>query len=141
MKTSISTFDLTNCRIQARIESYQTGREVSCSDIIERELSKAKRQEKSLINLVHFTDDESKPVRSNSSNIGKTIIVETEDGNICRYTVVLKSTDINPDNNVVSTRSNIGKALKTVAVDDVIDVNGEVWHIIDIVDNQQTVSA
>lgn len=142
MKTNISSFDLANCRIQARLESMRTGQEVTFTEVLERELNKAKRNEKSLINIVYFApeQDESK-VRIDDSNVGKTIIVKNEKNNIIRYTVVSNSNEINPDNNIVSTRSNIGKVLKNAKVDDVVEINGLLCQIIDIIDPVESTTA
>ena len=142
MKTNISSFDLANCRIQARIESFQTGREITFNDILERELNKAKRNEKSLINVVHFApeQDESK-VRTGDGNIGKTIIIQHENNNISRFTVVANSNEINPDNNIVSTRSKIGRMLKNAMIDDVLEIDNQLWHVMDIIDSSQSATA
>jgi hypothetical protein len=138
MKTNISYFDLSNCRIQARLESMKTGRVVTCTEVLERELNKAKNNQKSLIDIVYFVpEQDDKPV----SNIGKTIIVEQETGNISRYTVVLNSNEVNPDLNIVSTRSNIGRILKTVNIDDIVEINGQLWHIMDIIEPSATTTA
>jgi hypothetical protein len=136
MKTNISYFDLSNCRIQARIESKQTGRTVSYSEVLERELAKAQRNEPSLVSI-HFvlpSDEKSEP---KICNIGKTIIVEQESKNISRYTLVQNSNDINPDLNIVSTRSTIGRALRYASVDEVVIVNDQLWRIIDIIDKKK----
>lgn len=139
MKINISSFDLSNCRIQARLESKQTGKQITYSEVLERELDKAKKNQKSLINIVYFAPDEDETVvRNDESNVGKTIIVEHENNNICRYTLVSNSNEVNPDLNIISTRSNIGKALKLVKVDDVVEISGQLWHIIDIVEPSKT---
>jgi len=138
MKTNISYFDLSNCRIQARLESMKAGRVVTYTEVLERELNKAKNNQKSLIDIVYFVpEQEDKPI----SNIGKTIIVEQETGNISRYTVVLNSNEVNPDLNIVSTRSNIGRTLKTVKIDDIVEINSQLWHILDIIEPSKTISA
>jgi transcription elongation GreA/GreB family factor len=138
MKTNISYFDLSNCRIQARIESKQTGKTVTYTEVLERELKKAKRNEPSLVSI-HFPakdSEENSPVLENY-NIGKTIIVEQENNNISRFTLVLNSNEINPELNIVSTRSTIGKALRNAKVDDVVIVNDQLWRIIDIIDKSK----
>lgn len=142
MKTNISYFDLSNCRIQARLESKQTGRIVTYNEVLERELNKAKRNEKSLVSI-HFPakENEEKPSLLENFNIGKTIIVEQENKNISRFTLVLNSNEINPELNIVSTRSTIGKALRNAKVDDVVIVNDQLWRIIDIVDKNKKVQA
>lgn len=139
MKTNVSLFDLTNCRIQARIESKQTGKTVTCNEVLERELNKAKRNEKSLVSI-HYVIDAVEP-SIEICNVGKTIIVEQENKNISRYTLVLNSNEINPDLNIVSTRSSIGKALRKANVDDVVIVNDQLWRIIDIIDKQKKIQA
>ena len=142
MKTNISSFDLSNCRIQARLETMQTGRIVTYTEVLERELKKAKNNQKSLITVVYFApEQEVKRVTYNDSNIGKTIIVEHESGNISRYTLVLNSNEINPELNIVSTRSSVGRVLKNVKIDDVVEINGQLWHITDIIDTSRTANA
>lgn len=139
MKTNVSLFDLTNCRIQARIESKQTGKTVTCNEVLERELNKAKRNEQSLVSIHYALDDFEPSVET--CNVGKTIIVEQENKNISRYTLVLNSNEINPDLNIVSTRSSIGKALRKAKVDEVVIVNDQLWRIIDIIDKPKKVQA
>jgi transcription elongation GreA/GreB family factor len=140
MKTNISYFDLSNCRIQARVESMKTGKKVTYSDVLKRELNKAKRNEKSLISI-HFPalEMEEKPAELKHCNIGKTIIVEHENSNISRYSLVLNSNEIKPELNIVSTRSTIGKALRNAKVDDVVIVSDQLWRIIDIIDKNKKV--
>jgi len=116
----------------------KAGRVVTYTEVLERELNKAKNNQKSLIDIVYFVpEQEDKPI----SNIGKTIIVEQETGNISRYTVVLNSNEVNPDLNIVSTRSNIGRTLKTVKIDDIVEINSQLWHILDIIEPSKTISA
>lgn len=142
MKINISSFDLSNCRIQARLESMKTGKEVTYTEVLERELNKAKNNQKSLINITYFAPDaEDKSTSPNESNIGKTIIVEHESGNISRYSVVLNSNEINPDLNIVSTRSNVGRGLKNAKINEIVEINGQLWHIIDIIDSRKSASA
>ena len=142
MKINISNFDLSNCRIQARLESMKTGKEVTYTEVLERELNKAKSNQKSLINIVYFApEQESVATSTSESNIGKTIIVEHENGNISRYSVVLNSNEVNPDLNIVSTRSNVGRGLKNAKVNEIVEINGHLWHIIDIIDSSKSASA
>lgn len=142
MKTNISYFDLSNCRIQARIESMETGRKITYAEVLQRELNKAKRNEKSLVSI-HFpvAEMEQKPVELGNCNIGKVIIVEQENKNISRYSVVLNSNEINPELNIVSTRSTIGKALRYANIDEIVVVNDQLWRIIDIIDKNKKVQA
>jgi len=141
MKTNISYFDLSNCRIQARIESKQTGRTVSYSEVLKRELAKAQRNEPSLVSIHFALPSDEKLSEPKICNIGKTIIVELENNNIVRYTLVQNSNDINPDLNIVSTRSIIGRALRYASVDEVVIVNDQLWRIIDVIDKSKKVQA
>lgn len=141
MKTNVSLFDLTNCRIQARIESKQTGRTVTCNQVLQRELKKSKINQPSLVSIHFAVKDEGNRNVLDNNNIGKTFIIEQENSNIIRYTLVLNSNEINPDLNIVSTRSSIGKALRNAKVDEVVIVHDQLWRIIDIIDKGKQASA
>jgi transcription elongation GreA/GreB family factor len=116
----------------------ETGRKITYAEVLQRELNKAKRNEKSLVSI-HFpvVEKEQKPVELGNCNIGKVIIVEQENKNISRYSVVLNSNEVNPELNIVSTRSAIGKALRHANIDEIVVVNDQLWRIIDIIDKSK----
>lgn len=116
--------EISNCRIQAKLESFTLGRVVTWQEVANREVAKALKGQQSLVSIKDY--DES------GDNIGKYIYLEFADGN-CKRVLLKESLDsINEDLNVISTNSPVGKHLKYAKIDELIQVNDTIIRVVDI---------
>ena len=116
--------EVSNCRIQSKIESYSLGRVVTWQEVANREIAKALSGESGLVSIKDY--DES------TDNIGKYIFLEFSDGDYKRVLLQESLNSINPNSNVISTNSPVGKHLKYAKVNELIQVNGTILRVVDI---------
>jgi|688.fasta_scaffold170886_2 hypothetical protein len=116
--------EVSNCRIQSKIESYSLGRVVTWQEVANREIAKALSGKSGLVSIKDY--DES------TDNIGKYIFLEFSDGDYKRVLLQESLNSINPNSNVISTNSPVGKHLKYAKVNELIQVNGTILRVVDI---------
>ena len=116
--------EVSNCRIQSKIESYSLGRVVTWQEVANREIAKALSGKSGLVSIKDY--DES------TDNIGKYIFLEFSDGAYTRVLLQESLNSINPNSNVISTNSPVGKHLKYAKVNELIQVNGTILRVVDI---------
>ena len=116
--------EVTNCRIQAKIESYSLGRVVTWQEVANREIANALSGKSGLVSIKDY--DES------TDNIGKYIFLEFSDGDYKRVLLQESLDSINANLNVISTNSPVGKHLKYAKVNELIQVNGTILRVVDI---------
>ena len=115
--------ELANCRILARKESYLSGRNVTFQEVAERELAKHLQGKPTFI---YARETE------NNDNVGKYIYLEFESGDCKRLKLVDSSSRINPDANIISTASPIGKLVKHAKKNDIYQFNRTLIRVVDI---------
>lgn len=116
--------EFSNCRIQAKIESYSLGRVVSWQEVANREIANALSGKSGLVSIKD--SDES------TDNVGKYIFLEFSDGD-CKRVLLKESLDlINTNLNVISTNSPVGKHLKYAKINELIQVNTTILRVVDI---------
>jgi transcription elongation GreA/GreB family factor len=116
--------EISNCRIQAKLESHNLSRIVTWQEVANREIANALKGLNSLVSIKDY--DES------TDNIGKYIYLEFSDGN-CKRVLLKESLDsINEDYSVISTNSPVGKHLKYAKIDELIQVNDTILRVVDI---------
>jgi DNA replicative helicase MCM subunit Mcm2 (Cdc46/Mcm family) len=116
--------EVSNCRIQSKIESYSLGRVVTWQEVANREIAKALSGKIGLVSIKDY--DES------TDNIGKYIFLEFSDGDYKRVLLQESLDSINANLNVISTNSPVGKHLKYAKVNELIQVNGTILRVVDI---------
>ena len=116
--------EISNCRIQAKLEAYHLGRIVTWQEVANREIANALKGLNSLVSIKDY--DES------TDNIGKYIYLEFSDGNCMRVLLKESLDSINKDFNVISTNSPVGKHLKYAKIDELIQVNDTILRVVDI---------
>jgi DNA replicative helicase MCM subunit Mcm2 (Cdc46/Mcm family) len=116
--------EVSNCRIQSKIESYTLGRVVTWQEVANREIAKALSGKIGLVSIKDY--DES------TDNIGKYIFLEFSDGDYKRVLLQESLDSINANLNVISTNSPVGKHLKYAKVNELIQVNGTILRVVDI---------
>lgn len=116
--------EISNCRIQAKIESYSLGRVVTWQEVANREIANALSGKSGLVSIKD--SDES------TDNVGKYIFLELSDGD-CKRVLLKESLDlINTNLNVISTNSPVGKHLKYAKINELIQVNTTILRVVDI---------
>lgn len=116
--------EISNCRIQAKLESHNLSRIVTWQEVANREIANALQGLNSLVSIKDY--DES------TDNIGKYIYLEFSNGN-CKRVLLKESLDsINEDYSVISTNSPVGKHLKYAKIDELIQVNDTILRVVDI---------
>lgn len=71
-------------------------------------------------------------VPEKSSNIGKKILIEFDDDQTGKYTLVSNSDEVDADHNKISIHSDLGKVLMYVSEDDVIEFKDRYIRIVEI---------
>ena len=115
--------ELANCRILARKESHETGRVVTFQEVAEREISKHIQGKPSFI----YTRES-----ETQDNIGKYMYLEFDNGDCKRVHLVESSDQINPDMNVISTSSPMGRLIKFAKKNDIYLLGKTLIRIVDI---------
>lgn len=115
--------ELANCRILARKESYTSGRLVTFQEVAEREISKHLQGKPSFI---YARESET------NDNVGKYLYLEFENGDCKRVHLVESSEQINPDANIISTSSPIGRRVKHANKNDIFQLGKTLIRIVDI---------
>jgi hypothetical protein len=116
--------EIANCRIVAKKEEYTKNVTVTWEQVAHREIAKALKGEPSLVAL--------KDLDESTDNIGKYIYLEFANGDCRRVFLVDSSDEVNPDANVISTSSPVGKHLKFAKVGELIQVNDTILRVVDI---------
>jgi hypothetical protein len=97
---------------------------VTWQEVANREIAKALSGKSGLVSIKDY--DES------TDNIGKYIFLEFSDGDYKRVLLQESLNSINPNSNVISTNSPVGKHLKYAKVNELIQVNGTILRVVDI---------
>ena len=120
----LSFEEIANCRIQAKIESFNMGRVVTWQEVANREIANALKGNTGLVSIKDYEES--------ADNIGKYIFLEFSDGD-CKRVLLKESLDfVNPNHNEISTNSPVGKHLKYAKINELIQVNGTILRVIDI---------
>lgn len=116
--------EISNCRIQAKLEAFSLGRIVTWQEVASREIKNAFKGLNSLVSIKDY--DES------TDNIGKYIYLEFSNGD-CKRVLLKESLEaFNEDFSVISTNSPVGKHLKFAKINELIQVNDTILRVIDI---------
>lgn len=143
--------DLTRIRIQHKIFlSDKKNLRLSYEQFIIRELSLFNRGKKSVIErdmFVEVEEPEIKPtvvapkpvkptVQEKVSNIGKKLIIEFDDDQVVKYTLVANSDEIDPDKNKISIHSDMGKLIHFATEGEIIITD---YGLVRVVEIQNTI--
>lgn len=115
--------ELANCRIIARRESVETGRIVTFQEVAEREISKHIQGKPTFI----YTRES-----ENQDNTDKFLYLEFENGDCKRVRLVESSEQINPDMNIISTSSPLGRLVKHAKKNDMYQLGKTLIRVVDI---------
>jgi len=127
---NLSYTEIQNLQIQADIQSYNTGKDISLLDVISYRAKPAPiRTPKPL----PFFIIEDSPVPSQPNNVDMRIRVRNHTDYITNnFLLVKESTLVNPDKNIISVESPIGKILKTAYAGESFSYQGIDYTVIDI---------
>jgi hypothetical protein len=126
---TLSYTEIQNLRIEAEIKSYNTGRKVSILDVTpSTHTQEVRRTSKPLPVFIVKDTAPAKP-----SNVDMRIRVRNHTEYITHsFMLVKESTLVNPDRNIISIESPIGKILETASVGESFTYNGIDYTITDI---------
>ena len=126
---TLSYTEIQNLRIEAQIQSYNTGRDISLYDIVQ---SSNKPEPKRITKpLPVFIPKDIQPSKPNNVDMRIRLRNHTESF-VCNYLLVKESTLVNPDRNIISIDSPIGRILKTASLGDSFSYNEIDYTVIDI---------
>ena len=141
---NLSYTEIQNLRIQADIESFKTGKTVSLYDVLLRTLQiqpdeptpkpKPKPSTKPVIQKplpFYFPDDNSLPTKRDNVNMRIRIRNHQELINDS-FLLVKESSLVNPDKNIISVESTIGKILRTADLGDTFTLNNIDYSVLEI---------
>lgn len=115
--------ELANCRIIARKESVLTGRVVTFQEVAEREISKLFQ---GIPTFIYSRESE------NRDNVDKHLYLEFDNGDCKRVRLVESSEQINPDINIISTSSPLGRLIKFAKKNDIYQLGKTLIRVVDI---------
>lgn len=126
---SLSYTEIQNLRIEAEIKSFNTGRNISIFDVAQPTTKpEIRRTTKPLPVYIVKDTEPSKP-----NNVDMRIRVRNHNDYITHsFLLVKESTLVNPDRNIISIDSPIGKILKTASVGDSFTYNDINYTVTDI---------
>jgi len=126
---TLSYTEIQNLRIEAEINSYNTGRDVCLYDVVQ---SSYKPEPKRIAKpLPVFIAKDIQPSKPNNVDMRIRLRNHTESF-VCNYLLVKESTLVNPDRNIISVDSPIGRILKTASLGDSFSYNQIEYTVIDI---------
>ena len=127
---NLSYTEIQNLRIQSEIESYNKIRNrTTCNVTCVSRKPETSRQTKPL--PVFIADHNPKPVKP--SNVDMRIRLRNHDEYITyNFLLVKESTLVNPDKNIISIESPMGKILQYAKIGDDFTLNGAEYTVIDI---------
>ena len=129
---TLSYTEIQNLRIEAQIQSYNTGRDISLYDVVQSSNKpEPKRITKPLPVFIPKDIQPSKPNKPNNVDMRIRLRNHTESF-VCSYLLVKESTLVNPDRNIISIDSPIGRILKTASLGDSFSYNEIDYTVIDI---------
>lgn len=136
---NLSYSEIQNLRIQADIESYKAGKTVSMFDVMLKGVQpqtntrpvqpKPKPVQKPL--PFHFPEESALPPKRDNSDM-RIKIRNHQENVVHNFLLVKESTLVNPDKNIISTDSAIGKILRTSELGDTFTCNDIDYTVLDI---------
>lgn len=126
---TLSYTEIQNLRIEAEIKSFNTGRTVSLFDVAQSNPKpEIRRTTKPLPVYIVKDTEPSKP-----NNVDMRIRIRNHNDHITNsFFLVKESTLVNPDRNIISIESPIGKILKTASVGESFTYNEIDYTVTDI---------
>jgi hypothetical protein len=126
---TLSYTEIQNLRIEAEIKSYNTGRAVSLFDVTQTNPKPEIHRTTKPLPVYRVKDTE--PFKPNNVDMRIRLRNHTESF-VCNYLLVKESTLVNPDRNIISIDSPIGRILKTASLGDSFSYNEIDYTVIDI---------
>jgi hypothetical protein len=127
---NLSYTEIQNLRIQAEIDSFKSGQDHSIYDVIDsRRNPVTSRQTKPL--PVFIADHNPKPTKPSNVNM-RIRLRNLNEFTTYNFLLVKESTLVNPDKNIISVESPLGKILQYAQVGEAFTCNDEEYSILDI---------
>ncbi len=127
---NLSYTEIQNLRIQAEIDSFKSGQDHSIYDVIDsRRNPVTTRQTKPL--PVFIADNSPKPTKPSNVNM-RIRLRNLNEFTTYNFLLVKESTLVNPDKNIISVESPLGKILQYAQVGEAFTCNDEEYSVLDI---------
>jgi hypothetical protein len=127
---NLSYTEIQNLRIQAEIDSFKSGQDHSIYDVIDsRRNPVTTRQTKPL--PVFIADNSPKPTKPSNVNM-RIRLRNLNEFTTYNFLLVKESTLVNPDKNIISVESPLGKILQYAQVGEAFTCNNEEYSVLDI---------
>jgi hypothetical protein len=127
---NLSYTEIQNLRIQAEIDSFKSGQDRTIYDVIDTSRKPVtSRQTKPL--PVFIADHSPKPIKPSNVNM-RIRLRNLNEFTTYNFLLVKESTLVNPDKNIISVESPLGKILQYAQVGEAFTCNGQEYSILDI---------